>query len=73
MKKYKLRKKSYINAIVILIFLVVVAGAINVGYSLWSSKLNISGKVSLNLEVPNLDVSILQTGAKRYTNIERFR
>lgn len=73
MKKYKLRKKSYINAIVILIFLLVVTGAINIGYSLWSSKLNIFGKVTLDLEVPNLEISILQKENGRYTNIERTK
>lgn len=73
MKKYKLRKKSYINAIVILIFLLVATGAINIGYSLWSSKLNIFGKVTLDLEVPNLEISILQKENGRYTNIERTK
>lgn len=73
MKKYKLRKKSYINAIVILIFLLVATGAINIGYSLWSSKLNIFGKVTLDLEVPNLEISILQKENGRYTNIERIK
>ncbi len=73
MKKYKLRKKSYVNAIVILAFLVIATSAVNIGYSLWSSKLNISGKVTLDLEVPDLDVSILQKENGKYTDIERIR
>lgn len=67
MKKYKLRKKYYSNVILVLAFLVATLVTINIGYSLWSTKLNISGKVTLDLEVPYLDVSIVKLENGHYS------
>ncbi|MCI8290646.1 MAG: hypothetical protein HFJ25_00080 [Clostridia bacterium] len=67
MKKYKLRKKYYSNVILVLAFLVATLITINIGYSLWSTKLNISGKVTLDLKVPYLDVSIVKLENGHYT------
>jgi len=39
----------------------------NVGYSIWSDKLNIYGKVTLDFEPPSLSTQVISTGEGRYT------
>lgn len=69
MGKYKLKKTTYINWIIILIFLLSALICVNIGYSLWSSKLNIFGKVDLELNTPHLDVVIPQISTGKYINL----
>lgn len=73
MKKYKLRKRYYSNAIIVLAFLIIALVTINIGYSLWSTKLNIAGKVTLELEVPYLDVSVVKLENDNYVSVSRIR
>ena len=47
MKKYRLKKRNYINWIIVLIFIMIALIFVNIGYSLWSTRLNIFGNVTL--------------------------
>lgn len=66
MKKYRLKKHAYINWIVVLIFLMIALICVNIGYSLWSTKLNIFGKVTLDLNLPHLEVTLLKNSDEAY-------
>jgi hypothetical protein len=70
MKKYK--RKIEINLITLICILIVVLMAINVGYSLWSSKLTINGKVTLDYEPQPLEVQIVPITSKSYTSNTGF-
>ncbi len=68
-KKYKLKKKYSISVAVIIIVAVATMFAMNIGYSLLGSKLNIYGKVNLKAKSDKLEVIALPKGEKVYTNI----
>jgi hypothetical protein len=70
MKKYRLKKRNYINWIIVLIFIMIALIFVNIGYSLWSTRLNIFGNVTLDLNRPHLDVSVPAVQGGRYVNIE---
>lgn len=70
MKKYKLKKHNYMNWIIVLIFIMIALIFVNIGYSLWSTRLNIFGNVTLDLNRPHLDVSVPITQGGRYVSFE---
>ena len=72
--KSKIRiKKKYVVSILTLIIPIVIAILImNGGYSIWSSKLNISGKVHLEKEETKLSVVPLVVENGRYINYSGF-
>lgn len=70
MKKYRLKKRNYINWIIVLIFIMIALIFVNIGYSLWSTRLNIFGNVTLDLNRPHLDVSVPITQGGRYISFE---
>ena len=66
-RKYKIKKRHRISALAIISAVIVVLIVMNTGYSLWSSKLNIYGKVTLNYEPPPIDVKVPTTEENKYT------
>ena len=66
-RKYKIKKRHRISALAIIGAVIVVLIVMNTGYSLWSSKLNIYGKVTLNYEPPPIDVKVPTTEENKYT------
>lgn len=58
------------NWIIVLIFIMIALIFVNIGYSLWSTRLNIFGNVTLDLNRPHLDVSVSAVQGGRYVNIE---
>lgn len=72
MKKYRLKKKYSLSALVILIAVIVVLFFMHTGYSLWSSKLNISGKVDLDFEPPPLETVVVPVAEGKYINDTGF-
>lgn len=70
MKKYRLKKHNYMNWIIVLIFIMIALIFVNIGYSLWSTRLNIFGNVTLDLNRPHLDVSVPITQGGRYISFE---
>ena len=72
-KRYKLKRRYSISVFSILVITIALLGTLNIGYSLWSSKLNISGKVTLD-EVPQpLDVSLISNGNGGYITNTGFQ
>lgn len=69
MKKYRFRKQNYASWTVILIFLLVALIFVNIGYSLWSTKLDVFGNVRLELNIPNLEITIPITEGERRVNL----
>lgn len=67
-RKYKIRKRHRISALAIIGAVIVVLIVMNTGYSLWSSKLNIYGKVTLDYEPPAIEVNVPTTANNKYTN-----
>lgn len=65
MKRYRLRKKYSVSAIAILIVVIAILIFMNTGYSLWSSKLDIYGKVTLDFDPPLLEVSLVPESKER--------
>ena len=72
MKKYRLKKRNDINWIIVLIFIMIALIFVNIGYSLWSTRLNIFGNVTLDMNRPHLDVSVPAVQGGRYVNIEEI-
>lgn len=70
--KYKIKKKHTISAVVIIIAILIVLIVMNTGYSLWNSKLNIYGKVTLDFTPPAIDVIVPNTGKNAYTTNSGF-
>lgn len=70
MGKYKLKKHTYINWVIVLIFLMIALIFINIGYSLWTTKLNIFGKVTLDLNVPQLEVTVPKATSNSYIHMQ---
>lgn len=66
-KKYRLHKRHTMSALGIVIAVIAILIIMNTGYALWSSKLNIYGKVDLSLNPPKLDVTVPSTGSGRFT------
>ena len=66
-RKYKIKKRHRISALAIISAVIVVLIVMNTGYSLWSSKLNIYGKVTLTYEPPPIDVKVPTTEENKYT------
>lgn len=66
MKKYRLKKHNYINWIIVLIFVMIALIFVNIGYSMWSTRLNIFGKVTLDLNRPYLEVTVPVVEGGRY-------
>ena len=62
-KKYKLKRNKRSPIIILFIVLAIVAVIIimNTGYSLWQTKLNINGRVILENEPTDLEVTIMPT------------
>lgn len=69
MKKYRLKKHNYINWIIVLIFIMIALIFVNIGYSLWSTRLNIFGNVTLDLNRPHLEVTVPLIEGGRYINL----
>ena len=67
-KRYKLHKRYKVSALGITIIIVAILVVMNTGYALWSSKLNIHGKVDLSLNPPKLEVEIPQVESGVYTH-----
>ena len=55
------------SALAIVAFVIVILAVLNTGYALWSSKLNIYGKVDLSLNPPKLEVTVPSTGNGMFT------
>lgn len=70
MKKYGLKKHNYINWIIVLIFIMIALIFVNIGYSLWSTRLNIFGNVTLDLNRPHLEVTVPLIEGGRYVNLD---
>ncbi len=68
-KKYSLKRKHTMSTLAIILIVLAFLVVINVGYSLWSSKLNISGTVTLDFDPPLIEVSVVPIGDNRYVNI----
>ena len=66
-RRYSLRKRHTISVLWIVIAIIVILVVMNSGYALWSSKLNIYGKVDLNFNPPKAEVLIPSTGNGKYT------
>ena len=66
--RYKLHKRYRISALGVAAIIIVILIVMNTGYALWSSKLNIHGKVDLSLNPPKLEVEIPQVGSNVYTH-----
>lgn len=69
MKKYRLKKRNYINWIIVLIFIMIALIFVNIGYSLWSTRLNILGNVTLDLNRPHLEITIPVAEGGRYISL----
>lgn len=71
-KKYRLKKRHSISALTVIIVAIVTVIIMNVGYSLWSSKLNIYGKVTLDFEPPPIEVVVPARENNIYTEHTGF-
>lgn len=68
-KKYSLKRKHTMSTLAIILIVLAFLVIMNVGYSLWSSKLNISGKVTLDFDPPAIEVSVVPSTDNRYVNV----
>lgn len=71
-RKYRLKKRHSISALMIIIVAIVTVIVMNIGYSLWSSKLNIYGKVTLDFDPPPIEVVVPAKGSNVYTSHTGF-
>ena len=68
-KKYSLKRKHTMSTLAIILIVLAFLVVMNVGYSLWSSKLNISGTVTLDLDPPAIEASVIPNADNRYVNV----
>lgn len=68
-KRYKMKKKYSVSVAIIVIVAIATALAMNIGYSLFGSKLNIYGKVNLKSQSDKLEMSVLSKSENVYTEI----
>ena len=72
--KYKVKKRHTLSLMSIVIAIMVAISIMTTGYALWGSKLNISGNAIAQLDnLPELEVSIPQTGTNQYTTNTGFK
>ena len=68
-KKYSLKRKHTMSTLAIILIVLAFLVVMNVGYSLWSSKLNISGTVTLDFDPPAIEASVIPNADNRYVNV----
>lgn len=68
-KKYKVKKKYTVSVLTIIIIAVLALVIVNIGYSMWSSRLSIYGKVSLDFNPPVLETTVVPIEQGKYVNI----
>lgn len=68
-KKYSLKRKHTMSTLAIILIVLAFLVVMNVGYSLWSSKLNISGMVTLDFDPPAIEASVIPNVDNRYVNV----
>lgn len=68
----KLKKKYVISLISIIVPIIIVLLIMNGGYSMWTSKLNIAGRVTLEKKETKLEVSPIAIEGGRYINYSGF-
>ena len=68
-KKYSLKRKHTMSTLAIILIVLAFLVVMNVGYSLWSSKLNISGTVTLDLDPPAIEASVIPNADNIYVNV----
>ena len=68
-KKYSLKRKHTMSTFAIVLTVLAFLVVMNVGYSLWSSKLNISGNVTLDFDPPAIEASVVQTADNKYVTV----
>lgn len=67
-KRYSLKKRHAMSTLTIILVVIIFLIVMNVGYSLWSSKLNITGEVSLDFDPPAIETEVILND-NRYVNI----
>lgn len=67
-KRYSLKKRHAMSTLTIILVVIIFLIVMNVGYSLWSSKLNITGEVSLDFDPPAIETEVILNDS-RYVNI----
>lgn len=67
-KRYSLKKRHAMSTLTIILVVIILLIVMNVGYSLWSSKLNITGEVSLDFDPPAIETEVILND-NRYVNI----
>ena len=68
-KKYKVKKKYTVSVLTIIIIAVLALVIVNIGYSMWSSRLSIYGKVSLDFNPPVLEATVVPIEQGKYVNV----
>lgn len=66
-KRYGVHKRYKLSVFWVAVLITASLLIVSTGYALWSTRLNISGKVDLSLNRPALNVSIVPIGNGRYT------
>ncbi len=66
-KRYGVHKRYKLSVFWVAVLITASLLIVSTGYALWSTRLNISGKVDLSLDRPVLNVSIVPIGNGRYT------
>jgi len=72
-RRYRLKKKYSIRALIIILMIIGILIVMNVGYSLWSTKLNIYGKVTLDFDPPPLEITAVPNGNNEYISGSGFQ
>ncbi len=68
-KQYSLKRKHTMSTLAIILIVLAFLVVMNVGYSLWNSKLNISGTVTLDFDPPPIEVSVVPIANNKYVNV----
>lgn len=68
-KRYSLKRKHTMSTLAIILIVLAFLVIMNIGYSLWSSRLNISGKVTLDFEPPAIEASVVPDENNHYVTL----
>lgn len=69
MRRRRRLRKTYVSTTLIFIFILIMLLLVSVGYSLWSSKLNISGEVTLNMEEQALEMDVQKNSLGNFVSL----